>query len=102
MYREPTVMGRKLGLESTVWTRSKKETSDQERMKKQECKQMRRGLGTSRTLLNVPTSEIIRVPEGEEQQQEMENLFENIMKNFHNLIKVIDFQEVQEAQRVPK
>ena len=43
------------------------------------------------------------VPEGEEQKQEIENLFENIMKeNFPNLAKVIDFQEVQEAQRVPK
>ena len=33
----------------------------------------------------------------------MENLFEQIMKeNVPNLIKEIDFQEVQEAQRVPK
>ena len=31
------------------------------------------------------------------------NLFENIMKeNFPNLAKEIDFQEVQEAQRIPK
>ena len=43
------------------------------------------------------------MPEGEEHQQEMENLFEQIMKeNFPNLVKEIDFQEVQEAQRVPK
>ena len=28
----------------------------------------------------------------------MENLFEKIMKNFPNLAKKIDFQEVQEAQ----
>ena len=43
------------------------------------------------------------MPEGEEQQQEIENLFEQIMKeNFPNLAKEIDFQEVQEAQRVPK
>ena len=47
--------------------------------------------------------QIIGVPEGEEQQQEIENLFEQIMKeNFPNLAKEIDFQEVQEAQRVPK
>ena len=32
----------------------------------------------------------------------MENLFEQIMKNFPNLAKEIDFQEAQEAQRVPK
>ena len=42
------------------------------------------------------------MPEGEE-EQEIENLFENIMKgNFPNLAKEVDFQEVQEAQRVPK
>ena len=33
----------------------------------------------------------------------MENLFEEIIKeNFPNLAKETDFQEVQEAQRVPK
>ena len=46
---------------------------------------------------------IIGVPEGEEEEQEIENLFEKIMKeNFPNVAKEIDFQEVQEAQRVPK
>ena len=45
---------------------------------------------------------IIGVP-GEEEEQKTENLFEQIMKeNFPNLAKEIDFQEVQEAQRVPK
>ena len=40
------------------------------------------------------------MPEGEEQEQEMEILFEQIMKeNFPNLVKEIDFQE---AQKVPK
>ena len=39
------------------------------------------------------------VPEGEEEEQEFENLFEKIMKeNFLNLVKEIDFQEVQEIQ----
>ena len=43
------------------------------------------------------------MPEGKEEDQEIENLFENIMKeNFHNLAKETDFQEVQEAQRAPK
>ena len=43
------------------------------------------------------------MPEGEEEEQEIENLFEKIMKEkFPNLEKEIDFQEVQEAQRVPK
>ena len=42
---------------------------------------------------------IIGVPKGGEQQREIENLFEQIMKeNFPNLVKEIDFQEVQEAE----
>ena len=64
-------------------------------MKKQEFKQMRRGLGTSGTILSSPTSQLYGVPEGEEQEQEIENLSEQIMKeNFLNLEKEIDFQEV--------
>ena len=46
--------------------------------------------------------QIIGMPEGEEEEQEIENLFEKAMENFPNLAKEIDFQEVQEAQRVPK
>ena len=47
--------------------------------------------------------QIMGVPEGEEEEQEIEKLFEQITKeNFSNLIKEIDFQEVQEVQRVLK
>ena len=47
--------------------------------------------------------QIIREPEGEEEEQEIKNLSENRKKeNLPNLSKEIDFQEVQEAQRVPK
>ena len=42
------------------------------------------------------------MPEGEEEEQKIENLFEQIMENFPDLAKEIDFREVQEAQRVPK
>ena len=43
------------------------------------------------------------MPEGEEEEQEIENVCEQIMKEtFPNLVKEIDFQDVQEAQRVPK
>ena len=43
------------------------------------------------------------MPEGKEEEQEIETLFEKIMReNFPNLAKEIDFQEVQEAQRVLK
>ena len=42
------------------------------------------------------------MPEGEKEEQVIENLFEKIMnENFPNLAKEIGFQEVQEAQRVP-
>ena len=46
---------------------------------------------------------IIGVPEREEEEQQIQKLFEQIIKeNFPSLAKEIDFQEVQEAQRVPK
>ena len=41
------------------------------------------------------------MPEGEEKEQEIGNLFKKIIKeNFPNLVKKIDIQ-VQEAQRAP-
>ena len=42
------------------------------------------------------------MPEGEEEKEKIENLFEKIIENFPNLAKEIDFQEVQGGQRVPK
>ena len=54
-------------------------------------------------ILKRSNIQIVGVPEGEEEEQKIENLFEQIMKeNFPRLAKEIDFQEVQEAQRVPK
>ena len=39
------------------------------------------------------------MPEGQKEEQEIENLFEEIMKEyFSSLAKELDFQEVQEAQ----
>ena len=49
---------RKLELKSMVWSRKKKETFNQRRMKKQKFKKMKRGLGTSGTTLNVRISEL--------------------------------------------
>ena len=61
-------------------------------MRKQEFKknkEMIRNLWDNFKQSNI---QIIVVPEGEEQQQELENLFEEIMKeNFPNLVKEIDF-----------
>ena len=39
------------------------------------------------------------MPEGEEEKQEIENIMK---ENVPNLAKETDFQEVQEAHRVPK
>ena len=75
MYREPIVMGRKLGLKSIVWTRRKKETSNQKRMKKQEFKKMRRDLGTSGTTLSVPTSESYRCQKGKRKSKKRKTYF---------------------------
>ena len=44
---------------------------------------------------------IIGIPEGEEEEQEIENLFEKVMmENFPNLMKEKGTQ-IQEVQRVP-
>ena len=82
-----------------VWTRRKKETFDQNRMKKQEFKKNEERLRNFSSNLKHSNIQIMRVPERQEKEQEIENLFENIMKeNFPNVAKEIDFQEVQEAQ----
>ena len=52
---------------------------------------------------NFKHSNIWRGAGRREKEKEIEKLFEKIMKeNFSNLVKEIDFQEVQEAQRVLK
>ena len=72
-------------------------------MQKQESKNNEERIRNVQDIFKRSNIRIIVVPEGEEEEQQIENLFENIMKeNFPNLAKGIDFQEVQEAQRVPK
>ena len=62
-------------------------------MKKQEFKKMR-SLGISGTTFKCFNIQIIGVPEEKEvEEQEIENLFEKIMKeNFPNLAKEMDIQ----------
>ena len=70
-------------------------------MKKEEFKKIRRGLGISGT--NFTFQHPDHRGARRRGREEIENLFENIMKeNVPSLAKEIDFQEVQEAQRVPK
>ena len=97
MYREPTVMGRKPGLKSIVWTRRKNKltTRTEWRNKNSNNEERLRNLQDNFKRSNIW---IIVVPEGEEQEKETENLFEQIMKeNFLNLVKEVDIQ-VQETQ----
>ena len=72
-------------------------------MKKQEFKKNEERLRNLWDNFKCSNMRITGVPEGEEQEQEVENLFEQIMKeNFPNLAKEIDYQEAQEAQRVQR
>ena len=87
-YREPTMTGRKPGFKSMVWSRRKKETFNQNRMKKQEFKKVRRGFRNLQNNFKCSNIRIIGIPEGEEEEQGIQNLFEQIMKeNFPNLAK---------------
>ena len=96
MYREPTVMGRKLTLKSMDQKEERNiqpEKYEETRIQKNEER-----LRNLQDIFKRPNIRIIGVPEGEEEEQEIENLFEQIMtENFPSLSKEIDFQEVQEA-----
>ena len=50
--------GKENGTQINSVDQRKKEPSNQKIMKQQEFRKMRRGLGTSRTSLNVPTSKL--------------------------------------------
>ena len=101
MYREPAVKGREL--DSNQWFgpegRNKHSTGTEWRNKNSKNEERLRNLWDNLKHSNI---RIIVGPEGEEEEQEIESLFEQIVKNFPNLAKEIYFQEVQEAQGVPK
>ena len=83
------------GLEQKEEVNSQPEHNKETRIQKKEK------LRNFQDIFKHPNIEIIGMP-GEEEEQETENLFEQIMENLPNLAKEIDLQEVQEAQRVPK
>ena len=77
MYREPIVMGKKLELKSTVWTRRKKERNIQpEKNEETRIQKTEERLRNLQDILKRSNIGIIRAPEGEEKKQEIENLFE--------------------------
>ena len=86
------------GLEQKEERNIQPEKNEETRIQKNEER-----LGNLQDNFKRSNIQIIGLPEGKEEEQKNENLFEQIMKeNFPNLAKEIDFQEVQEAQRVPK
>ena len=98
MYREPIVTRRKRtqvnGVDQKEERNIQPEKNEETRIQKDEER-----LRNLQDILKRSNIRIIGVP-GEEEEQQIENLFEQIMKeNFPNLAKEIDFQEVQ---RVPK
>ena len=85
-----------------IWNARKKKACNQNSKKKKELKKNDNQLRNLWDNFKCTNILIIGVLEGEEKDQEIENLFEKIMKeNLPNLVKEIDIQ-VQEAQRVPK
>ena len=78
MYREPIVMGRKLGLKSMVWTRREEEINIQpqknEETRIQKNEERLRNLQDNFKCSNI---QITGMPEGEEEEeQDIEKLFE--------------------------
>ena len=67
--------GRKPGLKASNWNKRKKETSIQKERKKQEFEKVKRLTNLWDNLKHSYTR-IIGVPEGEEEDQEIENLSE--------------------------
>ena len=101
-YREPTVKGRKPGqinnLEQKEEINIQPEQNEETKIQKNEER-----LRIFQDIFKCPSIWIIGVPEGKKEEQEIENLCENIMKeNFPKMAKEIDFQEVQETWIVPK
>ena len=77
------------------------EQQEEIKIQKQKQKQNKDSIRSLWDISKHTNIRIIGMPEGEEEEQEIENLFEKIMKeNFPNLVKDIDIQ-VQEAQRIP-
>ena len=77
-------------IKSVIWNISKKRIirSEQQEEGIQKNKDTLRSLWDISKCTNIWS---IGVPEGEEEEQEIENLFEKVMKeNFHNLEKEMD------------
>ena len=82
-----------------IWNIRKQKTSNQYSKKENNSKKQD-GVRSLWDKFKHTNIRIIRVPDGKEKEQEIENLFEKITnENFPNLVKEIDIQ-LQEVQRV--
>ena len=84
-----------------IWNIRKQKTLNQNSKKKKESNEDR--LRNLWDIFKSPNIWIIGVPEGEEKEQEIKNLFEKIMKeNFPNLVKEIRLSGSPGSSESPK
>ena len=88
-------------IKSIIWNTRKQNTTNQNNKKEERIQKKKDSVSSLWDNFKHSNICIIGVSEGEEKDQEIGSLSENIMKeNFPNLMKEIDMQ-IQEAQRVP-
>ena len=87
---------------SANWKQGKKKKNTQnEQEKEKRLRKNEEGLRKMQDNMKRNNIHIIGIPEGEEEEQGIENLFEKVMmENFPNLMREKDTQ-IQESQRVP-
>ena len=101
--RETNSDGKEIGTQINGVDQKEERNIQPEKNEERRLQKNEERLRNLQDIFKCPNIQIIGVPEGEEKEQKIENLFVQIMKeNFPHLAKEIDFQEVQEAQRVPK
>ena len=88
--QESTVEWIKPTIKSMTWNIRKKKTFNKNSKKKKESKKYKDRLRSLRDNFKSTNIEVIAVPEGEEKEQEIGNLFLKMMKeNLPNLVKEI-------------
>ena len=91
----------KLRIKSIIWNIRKQKSTNQNNNNEQRIQKSEDSVSSLWDNFKQSNIHVIGVPEGEEKEQEIGNLFEKIMKeNFPNLVKKIDMQ-VQGAQKIP-
>ena len=88
-------------IESVSWKTREKENSQKEQENEKRLKKNEEGLREMQDNMKCNNIPITGIPEGEEEEQGIENLFEKVMmENFPNLMRE-KVTQIQETQRVP-